>query len=76
MLLAAARTRAEQVYDKDVELGRIYPSLSRIREVSALIARDVASIAYQQGLTDREEPEDIMADIESQMFQPVYPHYA
>lgn len=76
MFLAAARALADQVTDKDLELGRIYPSLSRIREVSALIARDVAAIAYQQGLTDREEPEDIMADIESQMFQPVYPHYA
>ena len=76
MFLAAARTLAEQVTDKDLELGRIYPSLSRIREVSALIARDVAIIAYQQGLSEREEPEDIMADIESQMFQPVYPHYA
>ena len=76
MFLAAARTLADQVTDKDLELGRVYPSLSRIREVSALIARDVATIAYRQGLTDRQEPEDIMADIESQMFQPVYPHYA
>ena len=76
MFLAAARALADQVTDKDLDLGRIYPSLSRIREVSALIARDVAAIAYQHGLTDREEPEDIMADIESQMFQPVYPHYA
>ena len=76
MFLAAARTLADQVSDKDLELGRVYPSLSRIREVSALIARDVAAIAYRQGFTDREEPEDIMADIESQMFQPVYPHYA
>ena len=76
MFLRAARTLAEQVTDQDLELGRIYPSLSRIREVSALIARDVAAIAYRQGLSDREEPDDIMADIESQMFQPVYPHYA
>ncbi len=76
MFLAAARTLADQVTDKDLELGRIYPSLSRIRKVSALIARDVATIAYRQGLSEREEPEDIMADIESQMFQPVYPHYA
>lgn len=76
MFLAAARTLADQVSDKDLELGRVYPSLSRIREVSLLIARDVAAIAYRQGLSDRQEPEDIMADIEAQMFQPVYPHYA
>ena len=76
MFLAAARCLTDQVSDHDLELGRIYPSLSRIRQVSVSIARDVAAIAYRQGLTDREEPADIMADIESQMFQPVYPHYA
>jgi malate dehydrogenase (oxaloacetate-decarboxylating)(NADP+) len=76
MFLAAARALADQVTDEDIEQGRVYPSLSRIRQVSALIAREVAVIAYRQGLSEREEPEDIMADIESQMFQPVYPHYA
>lgn len=76
MFLAAARALANQVNDHDLELGRVYPSLSRIREVSASIACDVASIAYRQGLTERDEPEDIMADIESHMYQPVYPHYA
>ena len=76
MFLAAARTLADQVTDADLEMGRIYPSLSRIREVSALIAREVAAIAYRRGLTDREEPDDILADIHAQMFQPVYPHYA
>ena len=76
MFLAAARTLADQVTDADLELGRIYPSLSRIREVSALLAREVATIAYRHGLTDRREPDDILADIHAQMFQPVYPHYA
>jgi malate dehydrogenase (oxaloacetate-decarboxylating)(NADP+) len=54
----------------------VYPPLSRIRKVSALIAYDVAKLAYDQGLTDKEEPEDIMADIHEYMYQPVYPHYA
>jgi malate dehydrogenase (oxaloacetate-decarboxylating)(NADP+) len=76
MFLAAARTLADQVTDSDLELGRIFPPLSRIREVSALIAREVAAIAYRRGLTDREEPQDILADIHKQMFQPLYPHYA
>ena len=74
--LAAAHSLANQVTDADIERGRVYPSLSRIREVSALIARDVAEIAYEQGLTDRERPEDVLADIHAHMYQPVYPHYA
>jgi malate dehydrogenase (oxaloacetate-decarboxylating)(NADP+) len=76
MFLAAAHSLANQVTDSDLERGRVYPPLSRIRKVSALIAYDVAKLAYAQGLTDKEEPEDIMADIHDYMYQPVYPHYA
>jgi malate dehydrogenase (oxaloacetate-decarboxylating)(NADP+) len=76
MFLAAAHSLANQVSDSDIERGRIYPPLARIREVSALIARDVAKIAYDNQLTDKEEPEDILADVREHMYKPVYPHYA
>jgi malate dehydrogenase (oxaloacetate-decarboxylating)(NADP+) len=76
MFLAAAHSLASQVTDSDLERGRVYPSLSRIRKVSAHIALEVAKIAWSEGLADREEPEDIMADIREHMYQPVYPHYA
>jgi malate dehydrogenase (oxaloacetate-decarboxylating)(NADP+) len=76
MFLTAARTLASQVKDSDLERGRVYPSLSRVREVSALIAHDVAKIAYDEGLTDNKEPENLLAAIHESMFQPVYPHYA
>jgi malate dehydrogenase (oxaloacetate-decarboxylating)(NADP+) len=76
MFLTAAHSLANQVSDSDLERGRVYPSLSRIRQVSALIARDVAKIAYDNGLTDKEEPDDILADIQQAMYRPVYPHYA
>ena len=76
MFLAAAHSLANQVTESDLERGRVYPSLTRIRQVSALIARDVAKIAYDEGLTDKEEPDDILADIHDYMYQPVYPHYA
>jgi malate dehydrogenase (oxaloacetate-decarboxylating)(NADP+) len=76
MFLAAAHSLASQVTEEDLERGRIYPSLRRIRQVSALIAHDVARIAYDKGLADREEPDDILADIHEYMYQPVYPHHA
>jgi malate dehydrogenase (oxaloacetate-decarboxylating)(NADP+) len=76
MFLAAAHSLANQVSDADLERGRIYPQLSRIRKVSALIAYDVAKLAFEKGLTDREEPEDLAAEIHDYMYQPVYPHYA
>jgi malate dehydrogenase (oxaloacetate-decarboxylating)(NADP+) len=76
MFLAAAYSLANQVSDEDLERGRVYPSLQRIRQVSSLIARDVAQIAYDQGLAGKDEPEDLMAEIRDYMYQPVYPHYA
>ena len=76
MFLAASHSLASQVSDTDLARGSVYPSLSRIREVSALIAYEVAKIAWAQGLAECEEPEDIMAEIRKHMFQPIYPHYA
>ena len=76
MFLAAARVLAGEVSEEDLALGRVYPSLARIREVSALIAAEVAGIAFRRGLARREQPADIMALVRSSMFQPVYPHYA
>ena len=76
MFYAAALSLADQVTDADLQRGRVYPALSRIREVSALIAQDVAKIAWSTGLAERQQPEDIMADIREHMYQPVYPHYA
>ena len=64
------------VSEEDLALGRVYPSLSRIREVSALIAAEVAGIAHRQGLARAPKPEDLLADVKSRMFQPLYPHYA
>jgi len=76
MFLAAAHSLANLVTESDLERGRVYPPLSRIRSVSAKIAYDVAKMVYDQGLTDKDEPDDIKAEIHDYMYQPVYPHYA
>jgi len=76
MFLAAAHSLADQVTDADLERGRIYPPLSQIRKVSAQIAHEVAKIVYDDGLTDKERPDDLMAEIHDYMYQPVYPHFA
>ncbi|MEJ2273855.1 MAG: malic enzyme-like NAD(P)-binding protein [Woeseiaceae bacterium] len=75
MFLAAAHSLADQVSVADLELGRIYPKLSSIRTVSARIAADVATMAWDRGYTDRPRPDDILADIHAHMYHPVYPHY-
>ncbi len=75
MFLAAAHSLANQVSDHDLEVGLVYPKLSRIREVSARIAADVATIAYDKGYAQRKRPADVLADIREHMYHPVYPHY-
>ena len=72
MFEAAARALAEQVTEADMTAGRIYPTLSRIRDVSAAIATAVAEIAYREGLATQPEPDDLEAFIREFMYEPKY----
>jgi malate dehydrogenase (oxaloacetate-decarboxylating)(NADP+) len=76
MFAAAAKALDEQVLEEDFMLGRIYPSLSRIREVSVNIALAVAKIAFVRGLTAMSEPADLLDLIKSKMYDPTYKEYA
>jgi malate dehydrogenase (oxaloacetate-decarboxylating)(NADP+) len=75
MFLAAARTLAGLVQAEDLNVGRVYPALTRIREVSLRIATAVATIAHDSGLATLPRPENIEADIHQRMFEPVYQEY-
>lgn len=72
MFEAAARTLAEQVTEEDMAAGRIYPVLTRIREVSVAIATAVAEIAYREGLATEPEPDDLPQYIREYMYDPRY----
>jgi malate dehydrogenase (oxaloacetate-decarboxylating)(NADP+) len=76
MFFESAKTLAGLVTDEDLALGRVYPALTRIREVSAAIATTVAEIAYKRGFARRSEPENLREYIESQMYYPEYEDYA
>jgi malate dehydrogenase (oxaloacetate-decarboxylating)(NADP+) len=75
MFMAAAKTLAAKVSENDLANGRIYPPLSKIREVSAKIATAVAAVAYQQGLATVPEPEDLPTMVQAQMYEPDYQSY-
>jgi malate dehydrogenase (oxaloacetate-decarboxylating)(NADP+) len=75
MFLTAARTLAAQVGDDDLALGRVYPALSKIRDVSVQIATAVADEAHRAGLARRPRPADLEADIRARMFVPNYREY-
>jgi malate dehydrogenase (oxaloacetate-decarboxylating)(NADP+) len=72
MFMAAAHTLAYLVDPDDIEQGSLYPALPRIRDVSAHIAAAVAEVAYKRGLATVPRPNDLMAFIGSQMYDPHY----
>ncbi len=72
MFAAAARTLASLVLPADLEMGRIYPSLRRIREVSAKIGAAVAEVAFTAGLARVERPADLLELVEASMWTPRY----
>jgi malate dehydrogenase (oxaloacetate-decarboxylating)(NADP+) len=76
MFLAAADTLAAMVSEADLAQGSIYPSLSRMRDVSAAIATSVADVAFRRGLAGVPQPTDTAAFVKSQMYDPTYPTYA
>ncbi len=72
MFAAAAKTLADKVTTDDLAMGRVFPSLSRIREVSHAIAIEVAKIAYDRGLARAARPSDLAAAVTAAMYQPTY----
>ena len=75
MFDVAARTLASMVTENDLALGRIYPDLNRIREVSASIAVAVAEVVFARGLTRLARPSDLASHVAAAVYQPQYRDY-
>jgi malate dehydrogenase (oxaloacetate-decarboxylating)(NADP+) len=75
MFLKAAQTLASIVEKEDLSIGRIFPSLQKIREVSIKIAVAVVEEAFREGFARAKRPADIEADIRSRVFVPEYRDY-
>jgi len=70
MFLASARVLAGEVAQSDLDVGRIFPSFDRIREVSLRIAVAVAEVAYAGGLAGAPRPDDLEDHVRRQMYDP------
>jgi malate dehydrogenase (oxaloacetate-decarboxylating)(NADP+) len=75
MFMSAAKTLANLVPKSDLDQGSLYPALSRIREVSAHIGAAVAQNAYEHGLAAGPAPKDLLAYVQSHMYDPSYCDY-
>jgi len=72
MFLEAAKTLANMVTEQDLSNGTMYPRLTEIRKVSHAIAVAVAKKAFQKGLAQIPEPENIDSFISEMIYQPGY----
>jgi malate dehydrogenase (oxaloacetate-decarboxylating)(NADP+) len=75
MFSASAKALAAQVTENDLALGRVYPALDRIRDVSAYIAAATAQVAYDRGLATVPKPDDLVAAAKAAMYEPKYEPY-
>jgi malate dehydrogenase (oxaloacetate-decarboxylating)(NADP+) len=76
MFAEAARVLAGEVTEEDLGRSQIFPSLSKIREVSLVIAKAVAQVAFDSGLATVPEPEDLGEFIKEVTFEPQYQRLA
>ncbi len=72
MIFSAAKALANEVAETDLEQGRIFPPLTRVREVSAAIGIAIAEIAFNRSLATVQRPDDIPAYVKSQVYEPRY----
>jgi malate dehydrogenase (oxaloacetate-decarboxylating)(NADP+) len=60
---------------EDLAQGSLFPPLKRIRDVSANIGAAVARVARDAGLAGCTVPDDTLAFVRGQMYEPVYRKY-
>lgn len=72
MFMGSAHMLASLTTESDLAQGSLYPSLSRVREVSAHIAAGLAKTAHKNGMAQEKEPEDLLAQAHATMYDPRY----
>ena len=72
MFIAAAEAVAEQLAERDLEAGTVYPRVHDIRDVSLAVAVRVAGVVFERGLARVKQPRNLRRFIEMQMYKPVY----
>jgi malate dehydrogenase (oxaloacetate-decarboxylating)(NADP+) len=72
MFIIAAQAVAEQVTQKQLDSGVIYPPQSQILETSLLTATKIATYIFDQGFARAQRPANIEQHIRSIAYQPKY----
>lgn len=72
VFLSAAEALSKIVSEDDLENGSLFPSLTKIREVSQSIAAAVAEQCFTAGVAGVPKPDDLSKAIQEAMYMPVY----
>lgn len=75
MVSAAAFSLAEQVSEAELNSGSLYPSVTRLREVSRAVALAVAKQAREDGVTMDFGDQELETRLEEAVWEPGYPEY-
>jgi malate dehydrogenase (oxaloacetate-decarboxylating) len=75
MITAASEALAQQVTDDELDRGLLYPSISRLREITAICAAEVCKKAHADGLAGVDCPEDPYQSARDAMWWPEYPTF-
>jgi len=75
MFFTAAKTLAHMVTEEELNAGTIYPDLGKIRQISLAIAAAVCRLAWDDGLAQYPEPDDIRQYVRDCMYHPDYRPY-
>lgn len=74
MISVCAQALAESVTNDELQRGLLYPSVNRLREVSAYVAAAVIEAAASEGRIDAPRS-DVLKSVVEAMWEPRYPEY-
>ena len=72
MFLRAAESLAARTTHAELDIGLIYPPISRIHESAVEVSIDVATLIFDRGLARVERPANIGEWIRSMVYDPSY----
>lgn len=70
--LSASHTCADMVTPEDLAQGSLYPSLTRVREISLAVAVNIIKLSLETGLAGIEKPADLTQYVKDRMYTPDY----
>jgi len=75
MINAAAGALAQSVTEEELATGSLYPSVTRLREVTRHVALEVARRAVSDGVASFKSDQELQTLLDDMMWEPAYAEY-